>query len=103
MLLLEINIVHKHKYSATTTTTTSTMNERAPLVPLSASIAQRAFESADVEASKAYHQTKQEEEPHQAERGLLKPVIFGGLDGLLTSFAIVLILTNFSKETQSQR
>ena len=65
------------------------MNERAPLVPLSASIARRAFESADVEASKAYHQKKQEEEPHQAERGLLKPVIFGGLDGILPSFAIV--------------
>ena len=61
MVLLEINNVHKHKYSATTTTTTSTMNERAPLVPLSASIVRRAFESADVEASKAYHQTKQEE------------------------------------------
>jgi len=29
------------------------------------------------------------EESHQTEGGLLKPVIFGGLDGILTSFAIV--------------
>jgi hypothetical protein len=26
---------------------------------------------------------------HQSEGGLLKPIIFGGLDGILTSFAIV--------------
>lgn len=32
---------------------------------------------------------EQNEEPHQAEGGFLKPVIFGGLDGILTSFAIV--------------
>eukprot|EP00957_Ditylum_brightwellii_P189947 14460753-Ditylum_brightwellii.AAC.1 len=29
------------------------------------------------------------EEQHQTEGGLLKPMIFGGLDGILTSFAIV--------------
>lgn len=29
------------------------------------------------------------EDWHQSEGGLLKPVIFGGLDGILTSFAIV--------------
>jgi len=30
-----------------------------------------------------------EEEGHQSGGGLLKPIIFGGLDGILTSFAIV--------------
>jgi hypothetical protein len=31
----------------------------------------------------------EEEDWHQSEGGFLKPVIFGGLDGILTSFAIV--------------
>ena len=29
------------------------------------------------------------EDWHQSEGGFLKPIIFGGLDGILTSFAIV--------------
>ena len=37
--------------------------------------------------SNGYEQ--QEEAWHQSEGGLLKPIIFGGLDGILTSFAIV--------------
>ena len=32
---------------------------------------------------------KSSEEHHQSEGGMLKPIIFGGLDGILTSFAIV--------------
>jgi DNA damage-binding protein 1 len=37
-----------------------------------------------------YHQSRDmAEEAHQKEGGLLKPMIFGGLDGILTSFAIV--------------
>lgn len=39
-----------------------------------------------------YHDDKKnlkDEEWHQSEGGLLKPVIFGGMDGILTSFAIV--------------
>jgi hypothetical protein len=32
---------------------------------------------------------QKDEESHQSEGGLLKPVIFGGMDGILTSFAIV--------------
>eukprot|EP00542_Grammatophora_oceanica_P011812 CAMPEP_0194045484 /NCGR_PEP_ID=MMETSP0009_2-20130614/16813_1 /TAXON_ID=210454 /ORGANISM="Grammatophora oceanica, Strain CCMP 410" /LENGTH=257 /DNA_ID=CAMNT_0038690347 /DNA_START=142 /DNA_END=915 /DNA_ORIENTATION=+ len=44
----------------------------------------------DPEASKAFHETREiSEEPHQEGGGLLKPMIFGGLDGILTSFAIV--------------
>lgn len=62
------------------------------------SSARLAYESANVDASRRYHENKaaaagssdDEEEPwHQSAGGLLQPVIFGGLDGILTSFAIV--------------
>ena len=40
-----------------------------------------------------YHDIKntrsKDESWHQSEGGFLKPIIFGGLDGILTSFAIV--------------
>jgi hypothetical protein len=39
-----------------------------------------------------YHDDKKDlkdEEWHQSGGGFLKPVIFGGMDGILTSFAIV--------------
>jgi len=36
-----------------------------------------------------YHDTRVNEETHQTGGGLLKPIIFGGLDGILTAFAIV--------------
>lgn len=59
--------------------------------------ARLAFESSNADASRVYHQKRTRpspehdvEEPwHQSEGGLLQPVIFGGLDGILTSFAIV--------------
>lgn len=54
--------------------------------------ARQAFEGADARASRAYHESKnggESTEAHQTEGGLLKPIIFGGLDGILTSFAIV--------------
>lgn len=57
--------------------------------------ARQAFESANGDASRLYHENRSavaedEEEPwHQSSGGLLQPVIFGGLDGILTSFAIV--------------
>lgn len=59
--------------------------------------ARQAYEDANVDASRLYHETRSaasspddEEEPwHQTAGGLLQPVIFGGLDGILTSFAIV--------------
>ena len=41
---------------------------------------------------RAYHDSKNaagSEEMHQSEGGFLKPIIFGGLDGTLTAFAIV--------------
>ena len=57
--------------------------------------ARQAFENANGDASRLYHETRSalsddEEGPwHQSAGGLLQPVIFGGLDGILTSFAIV--------------
>lgn len=39
--------------------------------------------------SSDYHDNRKNEEQHQTEGGLLKPIIFGGLDGILTAFAIV--------------
>lgn len=40
--------------------------------------------------SRKFHDSNvRNEEEHKSEGGLLKPMIFGGLDGILTSFAIV--------------
>jgi DNA damage-binding protein 1 len=71
----------------------------------SATDARKAFNEKDMEASRKYHEAKRSinggasssglesggasEDGHQSEGGLLKPIIFGGLDGILTSFAIV--------------
>lgn len=51
--------------------------------------ARAAFEGADKEASRQYHDSKRKEEPHQKGGEMLKQIIFGGMDGILTSFAIV--------------
>lgn len=51
--------------------------------------ARKAYEGDDTEASRQYHDNRKNEEQHQTEGGLLKPIIFGGLDGILTAFAIV--------------
>ena len=54
--------------------------------------ARAAYEGADTEASRQYHENKSmgaSEDGHQSEGGMIKPIIFGGLDGILTSFAIV--------------
>jgi len=51
--------------------------------------ARRAYEGSDTEASRDYHDNRKSEEMHQSEGGFLKPIIFGGLDGILTAFAIV--------------
>lgn len=54
--------------------------------------ARKAFEDADLETSRQYHDSRvinEDSEPHQTGGELLKPIIFGGLDGILTSFAIV--------------
>ena len=75
-------------------------NEKTSLMKtngdLEGASARFAYESANADASRLYHEKKaagssdDEEEPwHQSAGGLLQPVIFGGLDGILTSFAIV--------------
>jgi len=68
-------------------------NENTQLLQMEESAARKAFEGSDPEASRKYHDDKKnvvkDEEWHQSEGGLLKPVIFGGMDGILTSFAIV--------------
>ncbi|KAL7485268.1 hypothetical protein ACHAW6_010874 [Cyclotella cf. meneghiniana] len=66
----------------------SSSDESTALVPDGA---RRAYDGLDTEASKNFHDMKHEAntEMHQTEGGFLKPIIFGGLDGILTSFAIV--------------
>lgn len=84
-------------------------NERTSLVlasqdTTSAAAIRSAYATGDAEASKNYHDsnnnkhcngttsslaTGASEDGHQTEGGRLKPIIFGGLDGILTSFAIV--------------
>jgi len=63
-------------------------DEQTSLVPDGA---RKAYDGKDMEASRNYHDTKHDvsQEMHQTEGGFLKPLIFGGLDGILTSFAIV--------------
>lgn len=61
--------------------------EKAPLIG-GINEARQSYLVNDVEASRIYHEKKNEEQ-HQTEGGMLKPIIFGGLDGILTSFAIV--------------
>lgn len=53
--------------------------------------ARKAYDNVDTEASRDFHDTRHDvsTEMHQTEGGFLKPLIFGGLDGILTSFAIV--------------
>jgi DNA damage-binding protein 1 len=57
-----------------------------------------AYKNKNANSSHQYHVTRgacsshggsSDKDWHQREGGLLKPVIFGGLDGILTSFAIV--------------
>lgn len=67
-----------------------TTEESTSLVPNGA---RKAYDGLDTEASKNFHDTRHNgtmnTEMHQTEGGFLKPLIFGGLDGILTSFAIV--------------
>ena len=66
------------------------VNETTALI--NSATPRQAFEGHDPEASRIAHDNRRKdpsEEGHQTEGGLLKPVIFGGLDGILTSFAIV--------------
>lgn len=79
-------------------TTTTSSSETTPLnggtsSKPSAAVARSLYQGEDVEGSRKYHEAKSNassgEEAHQSEGGFMKPIIFGGLDGILTSFAIV--------------
>jgi len=75
-----------------TTESTGLLNSNGNGSNENAVTARKAFEGADATASRVYHESKLHgaatEEAHQSEGGLLKPIIFGGLDGILTSFAL---------------
>lgn len=65
--------------------------ENTPLV-VNGNGARQAYDCEDIDASRQFHDTRatvKNEEMHQVGGDLLKPIIFGGLDGILTSFAIV--------------
>eukprot|EP00591_Stephanopyxis_turris_P011029 CAMPEP_0195514446 /NCGR_PEP_ID=MMETSP0794_2-20130614/5827_1 /TAXON_ID=515487 /ORGANISM="Stephanopyxis turris, Strain CCMP 815" /LENGTH=286 /DNA_ID=CAMNT_0040642695 /DNA_START=106 /DNA_END=966 /DNA_ORIENTATION=- len=68
-------------------------SEESNLLPTAApSEARKAYDGKDIEASRNYHDirhVRKSEEQHQTEGTYLKAVIFGGLDGILTSFALV--------------
>lgn len=68
----------------------SSSEEKMALVPDGA---RKAYAGLDEGASRSFHDVRHVDarntEMHQTEGGFIKPVIFGGLDGILTSFAIV--------------
>jgi VIT1/CCC1 family predicted Fe2+/Mn2+ transporter len=86
--------------SKANTTTTTAISSSLPheTTPLTTAL-RNAYTSGDVEASRNHHDAKlllaatttaaSSEEGHQTAGQSLKPIIFGGLDGILTSFAIV--------------
>jgi len=65
-------------------------DEKISLVPDGA---RKAYAGLDEGASRSFHDVRhvvaRNTEMHQTDGGFIKPVIFGGLDGILTSFAIV--------------
>ena len=60
-----------------------------PLLGRDLEAARSAFQSRDAAASKQAHNSEKSPELHQQGGGQLKSIVFGGLDGILTSFAIV--------------
>ncbi|GKY95453.1 hypothetical protein MPSEU_000506900 [Mayamaea pseudoterrestris] len=66
------------------------VDESAPLTAMDG--IRNAYYETDATKSKAFHDAREKsasEDGHQSSGGQLKPIIFGGLDGILTSFAIV--------------
>ena len=83
----------KANHHGAAVTSSSSITETTPLT----TALRNAYTSGDVEASRNHHDAKlmaaaaavNSEEGHQTAGQSLKPIIFGGLDGILTSFAIV--------------
>jgi len=59
--------------------------------PFNSTIARNAYVDDDLEASKGFHDDRAQGaiEDHQSGGDYVKAIVFGGLDGILTSFAIV--------------
>ena len=51
--------------------------------------ARNAYAKGDIEASKAAHAMKIHNEHHSAVGGHIKSIVFGGMDGIITTFAVV--------------
>ena len=51
--------------------------------------ARSAYGTRDIEASRMAHDSRGATEEHNEAGGMVKTIVFGGLDGILTSFAIV--------------
>jgi len=70
------------------------LTEHTPILSRGLSEAQKAFESGDTDASREAHVRKncsghQEKEEHDSSGEFVKAAVFGGLDGILTSFGVV--------------
>jgi len=86
-------VAHRRSNSTSLHSIMSSSDENTALV-LAANGARKAYDGLDMDASRNFHDTRHDvaqsnTEMHQTEGGFLKPLIFGGLDGILTSFAIV--------------
>jgi VIT1/CCC1 family predicted Fe2+/Mn2+ transporter len=65
-------------------------NETIPLASCNTTACRQSYTNNDAAASRLYHDTQSaSEDGHQTGGDALKSIIFGGLDGILTSFAIV--------------
>ena len=51
--------------------------------------ARNAYDKGDIEASKLAHATKTHGEDHSKVGGHIKSIVFGGMDGIITTFAVV--------------
>lgn len=63
-------------------------------------MARRAYRSKDAELSRVAHELDAAPELHKAEEGqYIKAAVFGGLDGIITTFAVVASVTGANLST----
>lgn len=70
------------------------MLAKEKLVSRDLDLARKAYESDDVELAKKAHSMrsipeKKSEEKHSKGGGFIKSIVYGGLDGIVTTFAVV--------------